>query len=167
MAIDDTRYMDTITGLYDLMQLDANLMIGGTYGIKAISKAEPLVEKLFPVIQIFVIGDKTNDIGEADFELGGALGNIYHRIMEVKILVYQHWPYGAEFEYFTGKTLPTGYMYGIYQIAAYVKGFVTQQYNINGEVFHFKWDDTSFVSGEISLLPHAEISANAFYNERL
>ena len=172
MTVSDTKYNDAMNGLKTLMEADPSLSVDGTYGVKQISAGEPLRENEYVAIQIFVIGDRENDEIEGSFELGGSGGNIYHRVMEFAINIYQAWEEGYELNFFTGATMhgkdgASITKYGLYQIAAYMIGFLTSNYTINNTVFVFKWTDTKFVAGTDTELPYANISAEAFYNEQL
>jgi hypothetical protein len=167
MAIDDLRYYRVMQGLRTLMLTDAKLGPSGTYGVKQISAGEPLVEGKYPAIQIFITQDEPNPDVPFSFELGGSSGNIYHRILRAKVIVYQAWEGAAEEEIFAGKTLNSGVKYGIYQMSCYLKGFLTDKYTIDGEVFLSQWSGTNFNSGGEEYLPHGELSANIFYNEQI
>lgn len=175
MVFSDTFYTDIEQGIITLMDADAYLRAGGTYKIKRRAQGFKPVEDEFPSIHVDVVGDERDSGMDSNFEFGGAAGNIYHNVAHLTTFVYQAWTGGSEEEALNGTTVNnvsgTETKYGIKQIACYLRAFYTQNYTIDGIVFHFRWTGTVFIPAnddeDRGWLAHAQVSADALYKLQL
>ena len=160
MTVNYTIYKDAITNLRTLMLADAYLAIGGTFGVAEIAKIGKKVIADFPYIDILIRDDENN---EEETELGS--DRILHNqlIVEVQIFQIGH----SDNEILMGTANDTG----LYDIAGYMKYFLSSEYTINGTVWDMTWTKTIFQDvldrENDEILPMARVFAVARYQEEV
>lgn len=165
----DTKYTDVKTGIYNLMQADSYLQVDGTYGVKQIVKGNKPVALNYPLIMIEVLRDYPDDsLSEHGMELGGSSGNIYHRIMEGAIVVYNHFHGAKVIDIFDGHTPSDGvYRYGLYQITAYLTEFLTSEYTVNNNIWIMNWMGSTFSQGDEDIPCHSFTEFKCHYQQTI